>query len=146
MKEDRGTLRRRVGLILTYMRADDPTMFGHAPVNADGARVIVPCLPDDTVHFACDMVRQSGGEGLVVAVTLASDRIEIQEAHVSCAPNPHKGDDTDVPVGPDCTVADIFSVMAPGASMTISLKGGELRIQDLEAKRDFDGDTTALVG
>ncbi len=103
--------------------------------DALGRRVVVPTLETDPVHLALGLVQQAGGEG-----TLAVRRERTHDAPPSVVflrfsfSAASGTQDDGVPVGSDCTIADLLKVLMPGSSITISADqegGDELRIADL---------------
>lgn len=117
----------------------DGAFAGLFPIrDAAGRRVIVPLLETDSVQLAVRLIQQAGGEGSVT-VLRAGERwssmvVSLRVHSVSPSHN-----ECDLPVGPDCTFADVLKVLTPGVSVSMTqAEYGELRIADV-ADSDSDG-------
>ncbi|MDP8975812.1 MAG: hypothetical protein M3N28_05485 [Actinomycetota bacterium] len=103
-----------------------------------GRRVVVPVLETDSIQLAVALIQQGGGEGTVAVRVQGKDEyrpsvVFLRFSILAISPM-HRHGECDLPVGPDCTVADLLKVLLPGVSLTMRMvEDGvdELQIADL---------------
>lgn len=91
--------------------------------NAEGALAVVPVVEEDSLHFAVKMVRRAGGNASLVAIGHDDEdkSIRLGIARVTIHVHEGGGERWDLPVGPRCTVGDLFRFLPSGSSATIRL-------------------------
>jgi hypothetical protein len=129
---ERDELRCKVGAAVSYLRATEPEAFGVPPIDRRGREVLVPVLGTDTVLAVTDIVRRMGSSALVVAymhddrgIGFGSVRMALTEEHETGDSSSH------VPVGPTCTMGDMFRMFVPGTSITIRMDGDQLQLDEV---------------
>lgn len=112
----------KIGMIVSSLAVCEPSLFESAPRDETGSKLIVPVSMGSSVHDAMRLVRQFRQEALIVAIELLPEeklirigqaKVAVKEAH------PNDGDCHPL-VSPSCTVGDIFKMMVPGSSITIT--------------------------
>lgn len=110
-----------------------------------GRRVVVPVLDTDSVHLAATLVQKAGGKATLVVRRKRAGRV--CPALVKCTVRARVSDargDHHLPVGGDCTIADVLKILAPGSAITMSPvedDGEELRLADV-VDSELPGDLT----
>lgn len=101
--------------------------------DTDDRRVVVPVLDTDPVQLAVKLIQQAGREGTLAVLNQRkrSDEPSVVLLRLGIAATSVQSD-WDLPVSPDCTIADLLRVLLPGASLTMRMvDGDELRIAEL---------------
>lgn len=79
-------------------------------------------------------MQRSGGVATLVALGTSDETgaPRIGVAHMKGGQRFADDGDHDLPIGPRCTVGDMFRILAPGASVTFELAGDAFQILDAQ--------------
>ncbi|MGH3826155.1 MAG: hypothetical protein ACRDQX_03125 [Pseudonocardiaceae bacterium] len=103
---------RTVPAIARLARSRDFRSTFAEVANAPGDQTIIPALPDDTVGYVLDRLRDAGGTAVLVLMTEQTFRIAVllpaSDARIAVAAE----DDTVTPVHEDCQVDMFFDYLA----------------------------------
>ncbi|MBV9144261.1 MAG: hypothetical protein JO115_25645 [Pseudonocardiales bacterium] len=111
---------RTVPAIARLARSRDVRSTFAEVTNEPGDQTIIPVLPDDTVGYVLDRLREAGGTAVLVLLTAQTCQIAAllpaSEARIAVA----EEDGTVTPVHEDCQVDMFFHYLARVGTATIS--------------------------